>query len=238
MTTTTINAVAELARQRSHVIFSLCQCAAGTEEAFRPWYQDQALGQILGINQVLRARHYEQGDVDITRGRHPRLPYRYLGMYDLSVDGAEEAAHIVEQIHSLHQKQPLSESPATWLYYPLGERVGLPSRLTNCMLTLAFANAVGGQEEEFREWYVTRHLRHALNIPALVNGQCFYRTAVQRPGTREADFAMIAVYEQEGSAESIVDSFLSLPPETFRFPMMDRNAGRFAEWSYRCLSEG
>lgn len=103
------------------------------------------------------------------------------------------------------------------------------------MLTLAFANGTPGQETEFREWYATRHIRHALNIPALVSGQCFERTQFQMPGAMNACFATIAVYEQEGSPESIIASFLSLPEGTLRFPMLDRSPGRFAEWSYRSL---
>jgi hypothetical protein len=101
------------------------------------------------------------------------------------------------------------------------------------MLTIAFANGVPGQETEFREWYATRHIRHALKIPALVSGQCFERTKFQRPGTVEASFSMIAIYEQEGTPEAILDGFALLPDGALHFPMLDRSPFRFAEVVYR-----
>jgi hypothetical protein len=96
-----------------------------------------------------------------------------------------------------------------------------------------FANAVPGQEAEFSEWYATRHIRHALNLPALVSGQCLQRALFQSPGALAADYATIAVYEQEGSAEQLMKSFSSVPPGTLDFPAMDLT--RFAEWVYRPL---
>jgi hypothetical protein len=99
------------------------------------------------------------------------------------------------------------------------------------MLTLAFANGFADSEGEFREWYATRHIRHALNIPVLVSGQTFERTQFQRPGVLEAGFATIAVYEQVGPPEVILESFATLPEETFHFPSMDMS--RFAEGVYR-----
>ena len=223
-------------KQRSHVLFCLCDPVAGSENAFRHWYQGSCLEALSNTESVLGARHFVQDEVDITRGRYERLPFRYLGMYELSLDGAEESSPFIDRIHAIFREQSFSQPPVTWLYYPISEKVGRTSRGLPSMLTLAFANGVPGQEEEFREWYATRHIRHALNIAALVSGQCFQRALFQKPGARDAAFSIIAVYEQEGSAESIVKSFLSLPPETFRFPMMDRAPGRFAEWSYRSLT--
>ncbi len=96
---------------------------------------------------------------------------------------------------------------------------------------MAFANATPGHEFEFREWYATRHIRHALNIPALVSGQCFQRTEFQQPGALEAGFSLIAKYEQEGTAEAMLASMNSLPDSLFEFPMLDLT--RFAESVYR-----
>jgi hypothetical protein len=72
-----------------------------------------------------------------------------------------------------------------------------------------------------------------LNIPALVSGQCLERTQFQSPGALAADYSMIAVYEQEGTAEEMMRSFGALPPGTLGFPAMDLT--RFAEWVYRPL---
>lgn len=45
---------------------------------------------------------------------------------------------------------------------------------------------------------------------------------------------MIAIYEQEGTVESIIDSFKTLLPlGVLNFPTMDKTRGRFAECVYR-----
>jgi hypothetical protein len=224
--------LALLKKQRSHVLFVLANSKAGQEPAFRDWYQRDYKQSVSDIAGVLAAQHYEQHEVDVTLGQFERLPFRYLGLYELSVDGAQAAGDLVEKIALLHREHS-GEAPATWLYYPVSERVGRSPAATPSMLTLAFANGVRGQEAEFREWYATRHIRHAMNIPALVSGQCFQRTLFQRPGALEAKFDTTAVYEQEGPPEAIIKSFASLPKSTFHFPMLDVDRSRFAEWVYR-----
>jgi hypothetical protein len=218
-------------RQRSHVLFVLSDATAGREADFLTWYRRTCRDAVSAIPNVVSAGHYEQHELDVTLGMHARLPYRYLGIYEISVDGAPAAAIVIEQIERLYRAQPAARAPATWLYYPVSEKVGRPPEATPSMLTLAFANAIPGQEAEFREWYATRHTRHALNVPALVSGQCFERTLFQSAGALEARFGMIAVYEQEGSVESMIASFNSLPASTFHFPAMDLS--RFAESVYR-----
>lgn len=220
-------------RQRSHVLFVLSHAKAGHEAPFLDWYEGPYRNTVCHFGGVLTAQHYEQHEVDITCGEHAPLPFHYLGLYEISVDGAQAAEGIIESIATLHRQQAAAQLPATWLYYPVSERVGRSPAKSPLMLTLAFANPVPGQEAEFREWYATRHIRHALNIPALVSGQCFARTLFQRPGAQEAKFDTIAVYEQEGTAESIVESFKSLPQSTFHFPMLDLDRVRFAESVYR-----
>jgi hypothetical protein len=228
--------LALVGRQRSHVLFVLSHAKVGYEAAFLGWYRGVYRKTVHDLGGVLTAQHYEQHEVDITCGEYAPLPFRYLGLYEVSVDGAQAAHGLIESIATLHREQVAAQAPATWLYYPVSERVGRSPAQLPSMLTLAFANSVPGQEAEFREWYATRHIRHALNIPALVSGQCFARTLFQRPGALEAKFDTIAVYEQEGSAESIVTSFKSLPESTFHFPMLDLDRSRFAEWVYRPLS--
>ena len=220
-------------RQRSHVVVVLSQPKVGLENEFLDWYLGRYRQAVLGLPQVLTVTHYERHEVDIDQGKHPPLPFRYLALYEISVDGAPAAAPILERIATLHRSQPAATVPATWLYYPLSEKVGRSPAQCPSMLTLAFANPVVGQEVEFREWYATRHIRHALNIPALVSGQCLERTLFQSPGALQARFQIIAVYEQEGTPESIIESFDTLPDGTFNFPMLDLDPARFSEWCYR-----
>lgn len=220
-----------LTAQRSHVLFVLSGAAPEHEQEYRDWYRSahrEALAAHVG---VLSAQQYEQHEVDITLGRYPRLPFRYLGIYELSVDGASAASPFIDAVTALHSSQPSARPPATWLYYPANEKVGRSPTTSPSLLTLAFANGVPGKEGEFREWYATRHLRHALHIPALVSGQCFERTEFQRPGAMPAGFSTIAVYEQEGTPQDILDSFASIPLGTFDFPALD--VSRFAESVYR-----
>lgn len=228
------NSMDLLRRQRSHLLFLLADAAPGLGPAFLRWYQGPYRQSIADHPSVLDVQHYECHEVDITQGRYAALPFRYLGLYELSLDGAEEAARLIEHIERLHQDQSAAQTPATWLYYPASEKVGRAPAAHPALLTLAFANGLAGQEAEFREWYATRHIRHALNVPVLVSGQCFERTLFQRPGALEAQYATIAVYEQEGPPEAILEAFAALPKETFHFPMLDKS--RFAEWVYRPLS--
>lgn len=220
-------------RQRSHLLLVLSQARAGREADFRHWYRRACIEAAVGAHGILSARHYEQHEVDITRGRHVRLPFQYLGIYEISVDGAEAAEGAIDFMTTLHAEQSAAESPATWLYYPASEKVGRPAAPGEGMLTIAFANGTPGQEAEFREWYATRHIRHALHIPALVSGQCFERTLFQKPGAKPAAFQTIALYEQEGSPEDILAGFASIPAGTLRFPMLDTSPLRFAESVYR-----
>lgn len=219
--------------QRSHVLFVLSNATRGREAEFSTWYRGVYRDSSLRSTGALRVQQYERHEVDITHGEYPPPPFRYLAMYDLSVDGAEAVSDVIAAVERLHKEETTAEAAATWLYYPAGEKVGRSPKECPSMLTLAFANAVAGRDVDFCEWYVTRHIRHALNIPALVSGQCFFRTQFQRPGALEVPYQMIAVYEQEGSPESIIESLSSLPRSTFHFPSMDPI--RFAEWVYRPL---
>jgi hypothetical protein len=223
-----------LEEQRSHVLVVLSNPKEGSEHIFRAWYLGPYQQEILALGPVLSGQQYEPHELDVSRGRYPGLPFEYLALYDLSVDGAQAALGVIEHIRRLHERERSAAAPATWLYYPLSERVGRAAAGLTSLLTLAFANAVPGQEAEFREWYATRHIRHALNIPALVSGQCFERTQFQSPGALAAGYSMIAVYQQAGSPEEMMSSFDALPPGTLDFPAMDLT--RFAEWVYRPLS--
>jgi hypothetical protein len=231
----TIRPLELLREQRSHVLLVLSNPKVGADRTFRSWYLGAYQQEILALAPVLRGQQYEPHELDVSRGKYPGLPVRYLGIYDISVDGAQAAVGVIERVRELHGRETSAAAPATWLYYPVSERVGRSPTALPSLLTLAFANAVPGQEAEFREWYATRHIRHALNIPALISGQCFERSQFQSPGALAADYSMIAVYEQEGTPDEMMRSFHSLPPGTLDFPAMDLAPGRFAEWVYRPL---
>jgi hypothetical protein len=220
-----------LAEQRSHVLFVLSNSQPGSEREFRTWYLGIFQRTVLKLPGVLRGQPYEAHEVDVSGGKYPGLPYQYLGVYDVSVDGAPSANGILDHVRDLHDREVSAQPPAVWLYYPASERVGRSPVSRPSLITVAFVNFIPGREDEFREWYATRHIRHALQIPALVNGQCFVRTQFQSPGAMDADFSMIALYEQEGSPEEMRKSIETLPTGALDFPAMDLT--RFAEWVYR-----
>ena len=229
--------LAMLKHQRSHILLVLSQPQQGRESDFLDWYKGDYLQAIANQDKVLSVQNFEQHEVDITKGKHKPLPYPYLSLIELSLDGAEQASDLIQQITDLHQAQSAANEPATWLYFTTSEKVGRAPNTTEPLMTMAFANALPGKEIEFREWYNTRHIRHALNVPALVSGQCFELTEFQQAGALAADFSLIAIYEQEGTPQDIMDSFADIPPGTLSFPALDTTPGHFAEWVYRPVSE-
>jgi hypothetical protein len=222
-------------RQRSHVLIVLGSSQNERRAEFESWYCGAYRCAVKSLPGVLELALYRQESIDITLGQNARLPFDYLGFCEICVDGAAAAGSLIEAITSFHQAERSALDPATWLYYPSSERVGRPPGSVPAMMTVAFANSVAGQEMEFREWYATRHIRHALNIRALVSGQCFQLTGFQKPGSMYPSFGTIAVYEQEGTPQSIIESFCCLPHETFHFPTLDESRFAFAEAVYRLL---
>ncbi|MHB8813257.1 MAG: hypothetical protein ACYDAE_08310 [Steroidobacteraceae bacterium] len=219
--------------QRSHIILVLSSPREGAEELFRSWYLGPYREAVLQLPDVLCGQQYEPHELDVSNGRYPGLPYRYLGLYELSLDGAPAAAQTLARIAELHRAEKSATAPATWLYYPASERVGRSRGVAPSLLTIAFANPVIRREMEFREWYATCHIRHALDIPQLVSGQCFELTQFQNPGAAEPCYSMIAIYELEGAPQDMLASMAALPPGRLHFPAMDLS--RFAECVYRPL---
>src|SRR5882724_3368399 len=128
-----------LQRQRSHVLFALGNATSGREMDIRAWFVGAYRDVMLGIDGVLTVQSYERHEVDIDQGQHPPLPFQYLAVHELSVDGAEAAEAIIERVTELHGEEPAARTPATWLYYPVSEKVGRAPKQHPSMLTLAFA---------------------------------------------------------------------------------------------------
>lgn len=222
-----------LKQQRSHNLLIFTNSNVGHKNDFLNWFNDSYLRAVSESNNVLNIQNYEQHEVDITGGRYKPIPYHYLSIVELSLDGAEEVEELITKIRDLHQQEVSAQEPVTWLYYPVSEQVGGPTECKPSMLTLAFANAVPGAELEFREWYATRHIRHALNVTPLVAGQCFELTQYQNSGPMDAIYNTIAMYEMHGTPQEIIESFVTLEKGTLSFPTLDPS--RFAEWVYRPL---
>ena len=220
-------------KQRSHILFVLSNPSGDSASDFMSWYTKTLLDDVFSLEAVVGAQHFARHEVDMTMGHYPPPDYKYLSVYELSIDGAEEAEDVISHIKKRYEEEKSAELPATWLYYPSSEKVGRNSIKEDCLLTLAFANGTKGNEQEFREWYCTRHIRHALYIPALVSGQCFERTQFQQSGTSEPEYQIIAMYEQEGSPQEFLDYCNSMSEEVgnkLQFPTLDGT--RFGESAY------
>lgn len=227
--------LALLKQQRSHNLFLMSNAQEGNEDKFTAWYKETLLQGIAEQDHVLSVQGFEQHEVDITQGHFRRPNYHYLSLIELSLDGANEAASLIDHITVLHQDEASADDPAAWLYYPLGEMVGRNPETEQPLMTLAYANAVKGKEDEFREWYTTRHIRHALNLPEFVSGQCFALSEFQRYGAAKPEFSVIAIYQQEGSPKALLDSFNKIVPGTLVFPSLD--TVNFSEWIYQPVTE-
>ena len=217
--------------QRSHNLYVFSNAVAGQEDAFLSWFKGEHLQTVSALDKVLAAQHFVQNEKDITNGISKPTGYTYLSIYELSLDGAEQAGALIDQISSLHDCQVAAGDTAFWLYYPVSEKVGCSAHTKLDFLVLAFGNAVKGKEAQFREWYSTEHIRHALILPTMVSGQRFELSIYQQPGATAPSYDSLAVYEQEGTLEELVEGFLALKPGDIEGnPSFDLE--HFSEWAY------
>src|SRR5690349_17034048 len=91
-----VSPLALLKEQRSHVLFVLSNAKTAQEGAFLDWYQCGYRQAVLMCAGVLNAQHYKRHQLDITQGRHAPLPFDYLAICELSVDGAEAASGLID----------------------------------------------------------------------------------------------------------------------------------------------
>jgi hypothetical protein len=216
--------------QRSHLLLVLSNPAPGQEPEFAGWFTGAYRDALGRIPAVLGSGLFEHDELDVTNGSHPRQPFGFLTVCELGIDGAEDAADTIAAIAALHRESGLAADPATWLYFPISEKAGA-STPDAAGLVIAFANAVPGHDDEFREWYSTRHIRHALYLPTLASGQCFERTLFQEPGAVALDHRLIAVYELTGSAQEFLGEIDGIDHALLAFPTMD--PVHFSESAFR-----
>jgi len=219
--------------QRSHLLLILSNSKPNKSVAFIDWASGDLRENIANSKQVLSIKLMEKHAIDVTEGAYQEIPYHYLFIVELNLDGACQANLLIDSIFKWYSQEASAVPPTTWLYYPVCEKVGRCADKRHLMLTLAFANPLPGREAEFREWYATQHIRHALNVPQLVSGQCFESTCYQHTGVSTIDYKMIAMYEQEGTPEEMIKSFAELSEDALDFPSLDLI--NFAEWVYQPL---
>lgn len=241
MTENTNNAEALAKQQRSHTLLVFCNSANGKADSFLNWYKTDCLKTVAGFDKVLSARHYQEYPFNLS-GDYKPIGFDYLGLYQLSLDGAKDVSELIDQINALYQSESSAGDIATWLYFPVTEKTGCDSTTATPatpIITIAFANAVIGREAEFREWYSTEHIRHALLLPAFTSSQRFELTGFQMPGAMTPDYEAIAIYEQNDIPENLNKGFEVIDPkklpEVWWSPSGDLE--RFTEWAYQALTD-
>ena len=106
------------------------------------------------MDRVLAAKYYKQEALKFNDVIKPVGSY-YLGIYQLRLDGAEEAGELIGQINTIYQCEHGASDIDTWLYYPTSEKQGCNSSVSipeSPYIVVAFASAVKGREAEFPEW--------------------------------------------------------------------------------------
>ena len=189
-------------QQRSHTLLVFSNAVDGQVTPFLNWFKGDGLQTVAALDQVLSTRHYQEYPFNLS-GEYKPIGFDYLALYQVNLDGAEDSGELINQINALYQREPSAGDIATWLYYPVSEKVGCNHTIvspSSAIITIAFANAVTGREAEFREWYTTEHLRHALLVPALISSQRFELTGFQIPGAMSPDYETIAIYEQDDTS--------------------------------------
>ena len=214
--------------QRSHNLFVFSNSINSQHDVFRKWFSDESLSLILNLDKVISAQHFQQHELDIF-GTSP-IGDRFLGIYELSLDGAEQAVQVIDRIKTIYNDSKVSSEPATWIYYPMSEKAGRSPQTKKQHIILAFSDPVKGAEASYNEWYNTQHIRHALNVSSIVSGQRFRLTSFQKPGAMKPSYEYLSYYEQEGSIEDLTNGFKSLQPGQLDLsPAIDMN---FTEWVY------
>ena len=226
-------------KQRSHNLYVFSNPASQSEQndAYLDWFMGSFFDKLEMHNIVLSAQHYERQDFDITTGFSRPCNYRYLGIYELSLDGAQEAQGLIECIEDMHQTEQSAGESTCWLYYPISEKVGRTPKTPQQFLGIAFANGLPGHEDQFREWYSTQHIRHALNVPGIVSAQLFERAEFQTPGVTKPNHRIHAIYEQEGTVETLSEGLPltveMIPPSANPNVTFDiESESGFSEWFY------
>ena len=235
------NAEALAKQQRSHTLLVFCKAAEIKSEIFLNWFKTDCLQTVTGFNKVISGRHYHEYPFNHTGNLKP-IGFDYLGIYQLQLDSAEDSGELINQINTLYRNEPSAGDIATWLYFPVSEKVGCNSATilpSTPIITIAFGNAVKGREDEFREWYTTEHLRHALLVPALISSQRFELTGLQNPGSMTPDYQTIAIYEQDDTPENMIKGMALIDPakvpKVWWSPSGDLE--RFTEWAYQALTD-
>lgn len=222
-------------RQSSHtalIFFSLDESEC---EAIKAWSDTAVSSELRSSEFVLRQRVFRKIDFRLYEFCRD-IDFDYVNICDLALDGASEFQKLGEKIQLYANKCSVISKLQTWLYYPVSEKVGDLSNSNPPFVTLALANAVKGQGARFREWYSSQHIRHALNIPALLNGQRFERCEFQSRNDQRPEYESVAIYSQSCGPEQMLREAQSVDPSKLPWDVSG-DLERFSEWTFEAVDE-
>lgn len=100
------------------VVFSNCE--EGRDDEFNRWYDEQHLGEVLGVDGFVSAQRFRLHP-DQQPGQ-PAPPWEYLAVYQVEGDVARIHERFREQAARFVTPAGLADF-AVWVYSPLGGRV-------------------------------------------------------------------------------------------------------------------
>ncbi|KQY72056.1 hypothetical protein ASD39_19065 [Sphingomonas sp. Root50] len=155
---------------------------------------------------------------------------KYLALVDILGGGPEDAHKVIEFAQNAYATEASAGEVATWLYYPVSPKYGLECGDMPTTVMVHYTNPVAGMEAEYAEWFNTRLLGHAPVFDPLVSAQRFERSMYQNPGALEPDYQTVAVYDQVGPSEQLMEAFKNPPPELLDMVSLDNE--HFTESAY------
>lgn len=220
--------------QTSYLLLVLGNPKEGQEQDFLAWFRDDFRRGLERQGRVIRARTYERDKVDVTWGRFPLVPMQYLALVEIGGDGPEDPHNVISFAQTQFAEQASADTVATWLYYPVSEKYGIDRGAVPTTMMIHYTNPVAGMEAEYAEWFNTRLLRHAAVFDPLVSAQRFERSQYQNFGALEPTYQTVALYDQAGPSEQLIEAFKNPPSNLPDMVSLDNE--RFSEAAYLPLS--
>lgn len=174
------------------ILLVLSNANAGAEDAYRDWYRERHLSDMVAIDGVDGGAIHERAE----GGDAPR--WRFAALYELNQPAGDILAEVFGRAGG--PAMELTDTiDAAGVLMLAAEPVG-PRRLArpdadqgDALRYIVLTNAGEGEEDEFNAWYDGRHLADVLAIPGFVAAQRF-RIAAETAG-KSSPWRYLSIYE-------------------------------------------
>jgi hypothetical protein len=97
--------------------------AEGREQEFNRWYDEEHVPDVLGVDTVVAVQRFEF----VTSGGTADPGHRYLAVYEVEADSAEEARAAMDKARAepgqMRGSSSLDRDARLWYFRPIGPRV-------------------------------------------------------------------------------------------------------------------